>query len=116
MFWTQLALQNSVSRKYIENDGENRGTGTISMLDFFFNLDKEKSFIPKLTLISGNTKIRFDINDKKYYNDSMLIFNDNRNIFMEQNSNNILKISEFFPGTIITLDIILKDVWLKKEI
>lgn len=116
MFWTQLALQNSISRKYIKNDGKNRGTGTISMLDFFFNLDKEKSFIPKLTLISGNTKIRFDINDKKYYNDNMLIFNEEKNIFTKQNSNNILKILEFFPGTIITLDIILKDIWLKKEI
>lgn len=115
MFWTQLALQESVSRKYVKDAGENRGTGTVSMLDFFFNLDEEKNFVPQLTLISGYTKIRFDINDKKYYNDNMLIFNNEKNIFNKQNQENILKLEEFFPGAVITLDFTLNNSWLKKE-
>jgi len=114
MFWTLLALQVSVSRKYTIESAEIRGTGTVSVLDFFFDLKDNDNCLSKLTLISGNTKIQFDISDKKYYNDNMLIFNNEKNILKQQNEKNIMNIVEFFPGTIISLDFTLKSSWINK--
>lgn len=115
MFWTQLALQTSISRKYLKDSSDIRGTGTVSLLDSFFDLKCNDEFIPKFCLISGSSKIKFDIMDKKYYNDGILIFNKENDILLKQNSENIIKLSEFFPGTIISLNFTLKNSWIKEN-
>ena len=116
MFWTQLALQTSISRKYEKDSFDIRGTGTVSLIDSFFDLkNSSNDFVPKFCLISGNTKIQFDINDKSYYNEGILIFNENKNIFEKQNNDKIMNLSEFFPGAIISLDFTLKSSWIEEE-
>ena len=113
MFCTLYALQFKISREY-EKNGEIRGTGMKAVFDFFFSLKEKEKINPTFTLISGNTKIQFDINDKKYYNKGILIFNDNNNFFKEQVRKNIFKLKNFFPGTIISLNFGIEDSWLKE--
>lgn len=116
MLWTQLALQTSISRKYEKDSLDVRGTGTVCLIDSFFDLkNTDDNFIPKFCLISGKTKIQFDINDKKYYNEGILIFNETGDIFKEQNNNNITKLSEFFPGALISLDFTIKSSWIGED-
>ena len=116
MLWTQLALQTSISRKYEKDSSDVRGTGTVCLIDSFFDLkNNDNSFIPKFCLISGKTKIQFDINDKKYYNDGILIFNEEKDIFNKQNSNNLTNLLEFFPGALISLDFTIKSSWIEED-
>ena len=113
MFCTLYALQFKISREY-EKNGDIRGTGMKAVFDFFFSLKTKERIIPTFTLISGNTKIQFDINDKKYYNEGILIFNDDNNFFREQIRKNVFKLKNFFPGTIISLNFGIEDSWLKE--
>ena len=113
MFCTLYALQFKISREY-EKNGDIRGTGMKAVFDFFFSLKAKERIIPTFTLISGNTKIQFDINDKKYYNEGILIFNDDNNFFREQIRKNVFKLKNFFPGTIISLNFGIEDSWLKE--
>ena len=113
MFCTLYALQFKISRAY-EKNGDIRGTGMKAVFDFFFSLKVKERITPTFTLISGNTKIQFDINDKKYYNEGILIFNDDNNFFREQIRKNVFKLKNFFPGTIISLNFGIEDSWLKE--
>jgi hypothetical protein len=55
--WTLYALQEGVSRFTDTPGGEDRGNGTVRMIQFFTDLAGEE---PKMALVSGKTYILFD--------------------------------------------------------
>ena len=110
LYWTLLALQLGISKELQGNNEACRGRGMTSMLNFFFNTDISTNYVPEMTIISGHIKINFDKNDKKYYNSEkgIISFNDTLNLKEIQNSKKIQKLEEEFPGTLISMDFILK--------
>ena len=120
--WTQMTLHKSISRKYLKDKNNNRGTGSIRLLNFFFDISKNeennlKNQQPRMSLISGKTKIQFDISERKYYNENegTIIFNESDYIFDKQNSKNISSTEVFYPGAIISLNFILEREWLENS-
>jgi hypothetical protein len=111
LYWTLLSLQIGISK---ELEGENekcRGRGMTSMLNFFFNTEISPICIPEMTIISGHTKITFDKNDKNYYNyeKGIICFNKEFDLKKKQNIQKIKKLKQEFPGTLISMDFILKN-------
>ncbi|MGL4861781.1 MAG: hypothetical protein ACRC4T_01505 [Cetobacterium sp.] len=120
--WTQMALHKSISREYLKEKNNNRGTGSIRLLNFFFDISRNeenhlKNQQPRMSLISGKTKIQFDISERKYYNENegTIIFNESDYIFDTQNSKNICSTEVFYPGAIISLNFILEREWLESS-
>ncbi|MGL5356291.1 MAG: hypothetical protein ACRDAQ_07080 [Cetobacterium sp.] len=120
--WTQMTLHKSISRKYTKDKNDNRGTGSIRLLNFFFDISQNeqnclKDNQPRMNLLTGRTKIRFDISERKYYNEAegTIIFNESDDIFEKQNSKNISPINVFYPGAIISLNFILDREWLESS-
>jgi len=111
LYWTLLSLQIGISK---ELEGENekcRGRGMTSMLNFFFNTEISPICIPEMTIISGHTKITFDKNDKNYYNyeKGVICFNEEFDLKKKQDIKKIKKLKQEFPGTLISMDFILKN-------
>lgn len=111
LYWTLLALQLGISKELEGNNEKCRGRGMTSMLNFFFNTEISVNYVPEMTIISGRIKINFDKNDKKYYNNEkgIICFNDNLDLKKIQNSKKIQRLKEEFPGTLISMDFILKN-------
>lgn len=112
------AIQKKVSR--LKTDSNVRGTGFPQIMEFFSKLsdDEENS---KMTIISGNTQIRFAKNEYLRYNNNNgeIYFNDEKIPSIAPNINNVKKIESKFPGTLISIRFILKKEHItsnKKEV
>lgn len=109
--WTLYALQQGVSRFSGKIGGEDRGTGTVNMINFFQSLcgSSDEKLEPQMTLISGNTMIKFD---KKYKMKEesidgelfkVIAFNETNSLESEPNKDNVIKLKKYFPGTILSM-------------
>lgn len=118
--WTLYALQQGVT----SIPGKKRGNGTIQFIRSFFNIKGNQSAddVSRMIICSGNTQILFDgtysitekIDDKGKYN--MMTFNDSGNI-EEMPDNKYVKYTDtYFPGTIISANILLNDDDVKEII
>lgn len=133
MIYTVFALQEGISRlrdKSI-NGYEGRGSGTVSMIEMFYDIGENRNGLkPQMTIVSGNTQIKFTDNYKMkqvMFKDDVVFetgekriiaFNDKNDIYAPANSNNVIKMNQYFPGTVISLKFYLDGRYIinkKKE-
>lgn len=112
--WTLYALQDRVTSKE-----KKRGSGTIKFIENFFKLkgDLESDKISRLVIHSGNTRIIFDgtykiiekqrMKEKRTY--KMITFNESGDINDQPNKKYVNFTNNYFPGTIISARILIKD-------
>jgi len=112
--WTLYALQEGVTSKE-----KKRGNGSIQFIENFFKLkgDLKNDNVSKLVITSGNTRITFDgtynivkkpkIGEKRNY--KMVTFNDSGEISDEPDKKYVTFVPHFFPGTLISARILIKD-------
>lgn len=111
--WTLYALQQGVT----SIAGKKRGNGTIQFIRSFFNIkgDQRADNVSRMIICSGNTQILFDgtygitekIDDKGKYN--MMTFNNSGNIEEMPDKKYVKYTDTYFPGTIISANILLND-------
>jgi len=111
--WTLYALQQGVTSV----PGRRRGSGTIQFIRSFFNIkgSLEADNVSKMVILSGNTEIIFDgkygiterYDGKNRFN--MMTFNESGNIEDVPDKEYVHHSKFFFPGTIITANILLND-------
>lgn len=133
MIYTVFALQEGISRlrdKSIKGY-EGRGSGTVSMIEMFNDIGESRNGLkPQMTIVSGNTQIKFTENYKMKpvkFNDDVVFetgekliiaFNDENDIYAPANSDNVIKMNQYFPGTVISLKFYLDSRYIinkKKE-
>lgn len=133
MIYTVFALQEGISRlrdKSIEGY-EGRGSGTVSMIEMFNDIGEcQNGLKPQMTIVSGNTQIIFTDNYKMkpvmFEGDvafetgekQIIAFNDENDIYMPANPSNVIKMNQYFPGTVISLKFYLDSRYIinkKKE-
>jgi len=111
--WTLYALQDGVT-----STGENRGNGTIRFVESFFGLcdpnDKKNSC---MVIHSGNTQIIFDgtyqLVTKTSEQDEcyqLITFNNSGRIEDKPDPKYVKFADSYFPGTLISIKIVLKDI------
>lgn len=112
--WTLYALQEGVTSV----SQRKRGNGSIHFIESFFQLkgDMEHDNSSCLTLLSGNTRIKFDGKyqikkiprgkDGKLY--KMMTFNDSGDIEQPPDKKYVTFAENFFPGTLIVAKIFIK--------
>ena len=130
MLYTVVALQEGISRLRNEQiqGYEGRGSGTVSMIEMFYDLGKcEEGLVPKMTIVSGRTQIRFTEQYKmKVVNfnqdpafgtgeKKIIAFNKENNIYSLPDCENVTCLKEYFPGTIISLKFYLDNRYIKKR-
>lgn len=118
MIYTVLALQEGISRlRDMKKAGyEGRGSGTVSMIEMFYDIgESEGGLKPQMTVVSGRVKIRFTDKYKmkleRFDNDfvfgtgekNIIAFNKSNDIYFPADIENVSKMKENFPGTIISL-------------
>lgn len=128
MLYSLFSLQEGISRLRNKDVTGNtkRGTGTIRLIENFEKIGQtcydRKSL---MTITSGNTHIRFDGKyslKKELFRDKVLgvnnrkiiAFNKDNDIFEPPDPSNVYKLSEFFPGTIISLNFFFDKEYFKK--
>lgn len=125
-----FVLQSTVSRKRdsnIEHEMD-RGTGTIRLIESFKSIGcTTDGNTPKMTITSGRTHIDFLHNyslRKQNFNDmifgngdqKVIAFNQKNNIYDRPDNKAVRKISEFFPGTIISMNFYLDREYISRNI
>lgn len=125
--YTVLALQEGISRLKDKNSEGNckRGTGTIRLLETFYNLgmtNKERN--PLLSVYSGHIIIKFDgryklqeecFSDEIFGHNTrrIIAFNEENDIFSPANSDVVTVLKKKFPGTVISIKFYLDSEYLK---
>lgn len=109
--FTLYALQDNISRLKFEN--ESRGTGTMKFINSFLLIgdyeDKAKGYIPKLSIISGNTYLTCDrqfrpFMDKK---EARISLNAQNSLNYPPEDSHLKNLPLSFPGTLITVKVYL---------
>lgn len=111
--WTLYALQQGVTSV----PGKRRGSGTIQFIRSFFNIkgNNHSDNVSRMIIHSGNTQILFDgtysITEKVDDNNKfhMMTFNESGNIEELPDKKYVRTTNTYFPGTIITANILLND-------
>lgn len=130
MLATLLSLQEGISRLRDKNSIGNtrRGTGTVRLIENFSligNTSGEEN--PLMTITSGNTQIRFDgkyslkpytFDDDVFGHKSrkVIAFNHSNSLFECPDMNNVIKLEQYFPGTIISLKFFFDKKYLERFI
>lgn len=124
---TVFALQEGISRLRDKNiEGyEGRGSGTVSMIEMFNDIGKcENGLKPQMTIVSGKTQIKFtddyQMKRVRFEHDAVfgtgekriIAFNEKNDIYSLPDSNNVLKMSEYFPGTVVSLKFYLDNRYI----
>jgi len=128
MLYTLFSFQEGISRLRDSNRVGNvkRGTGTIRLIENFSKIGKAyDAHKPLMTVTSGATHIKF--NDKyslrsEGFDDvvfgrntrKIIAFNSNNSIFEPPDENNVIKLKEFFPGTVISMDFFFDKKYLQE--
>jgi hypothetical protein len=110
--WTLYALQEGVSRFRHQPGGEDRGNGTVRMIDFFTKL---ASSAPKMVLLSGKTWILFDGTHslKTIIRDGeerkVIAFNAENDLSKPPDHRYVRTLERNFPGTLVSLKFTLRN-------
>ena len=130
MILTVFALQEGISRLRDRNiEGyEARGSGTVSMIEMFNDIGKcESGLKPQMTIVSGKTQIKFTdaykmkrvrfVQDAAFGtgNKRIIAFNEENDIYAPPNRDNVIKMSEYFPGTVISLKFYLDNRYISSK-
>jgi hypothetical protein len=105
--WTLYSLQEGVSRFRNLQGGEDRGNGTVKMIEFFSDV---ASGNPQMALVSGRTHIFFDNKYKMATRTvaggeqrKVIAFNESNDLNERPDHHYVKSISGNFPGTLISL-------------
>jgi hypothetical protein len=115
--WTLYALQEGVSRFQYQPGGEDRGNGTVRLIEFFMKLASED---PKMVILSGRTWILFDgRHDLKTIirggeKRKVIAFNDENDLNFPPDPLHVRTLEENFPGTLVSLKFKLRSEDLAK--
>lgn len=113
--WTLYALQEEVTSVSPEKNRK-RGNGSIKFIESFFNLkgnNGNQDDISRLAILSGNTSIIFDgtygIQEIKKSSEKfkVMTFNNEGNISNKPDSKYVKFVENYFPGTIISAQILI---------
>jgi hypothetical protein len=123
LLWTLYALQDGVSRVYDKLLNPDRGTGTIKLISHFQSLGDTKDGKKSLmSIVSGNTCIYFDgkysLENKKLENGEtrqLMTFNKEKDLTVPPDSNNVRKLKNYFPGTVISMKFYLDRVFIESK-
>ncbi|MCI8485986.1 MAG: hypothetical protein HFJ20_02600 [Clostridia bacterium] len=120
--WTLYALQYNVSRKRID-ENDNRGKGTIKLIDSFMKIGKNSDGDePLMALFSGRSHILFDgtyklsinkIEDKEV---QIIAFNESNSIDERPDPKYVRRIEQNFPGTMISMEFYLDKKYIEKQV
>jgi uncharacterized protein YaiE (UPF0345 family) len=109
--WTLYALQDRVSRFYNLPGGQDRGNGTIKMIEFFEQLAGQAPM--RMCVLSGGAYILFDgrhrlqtvpRNGEQL---KIIAFNDENDLSIAPDSEYVRPVEPYFPGTIVDIRLIL---------
>lgn len=111
--WTLYALQQGVTSV----PGKRRGSGTIQFIRSFFNIkgNQDADNVSRMIIHSGHTQILFDgtynITEKVDENNKfhMMTFNESGNIEDLPDKRYVKTTDIYFPGTVITANILLNE-------
>lgn len=115
--WTLYALQEGVSRLRHSPGGEDRGNGTVRLIEYFMKLASED---PKMVIISGSTWILFDGTHqlgtiRKGEEDRKIIaFNETNDLALPPDPKFVRTLKKPFPGTLVSLKFRLRGEDLAK--
>ena len=127
VLWTLYSLQDGVSRLRDSQTDPDRGTGTIKLINSFQQIgDTYKGKKAKMSIVSGNSYILFDhkyslkeINiqgangmEKR----SIIAFNSTNNLDEPPDANNVKRLHNYFPGTIISMKFYLDKKFIAERI
>ncbi len=118
--WTLYGLQDGVSRFSGEPGGEDRGRGTVNMIEAFTRLGKSTDVDkePVMTIVSGSTRI---VLDKKYPlqrkaleggSRRIIAFNKNNSLEEKPDDANVHSLRGRFPGTVLTFRFFIDKMYL----
>lgn len=118
--FTMYALNDGVSRlKYTD---ESRGTGTIKFINSFLKLgdyeDKKRSYIPQLSIFSGNTMLICDNDYKPFENNGVysLTLNSEKSQVYPPAASHLKELPGKFPGTLLNVNLYLSKSHLEKKV
>lgn len=112
--WTLYALQEGVTS--IAN--KKRGNGSIQFIESFFNMKEDKENcdkVSRMSILSGSTCITFNgeykITEKEIDGDKFkfMTFNKSGNIEEKPDENFVKCVDNYFPGTIISAEILFNE-------
>jgi hypothetical protein len=115
--WTLYALQEGVSRLRHSPGGEDRGNGTVRLIEYFMKLASDD---PKMVIISGSTWILFDGTHqlgtiRKGEEDRKIIaFNETNDLALPPDPKFVRTLKKAFPGTLVSLKFRLRGEDLAK--
>ncbi len=127
--FTVLALQDGISRLRTNKIAgyTTRGSGTVNMIEKFGLIGgSENGLKPEMSIVSGRTWIRFNeyykMKSMIFRNDpvfgsgerKIIAFNDENDIYMPSNSDNVIFMKNYFPGTVISLKFYLDSRYINK--
>lgn len=130
MIYTVCALQDGISRlRDTQIAGyEGRGSGTVSMIEMFNDIGASDTGLkPQMTIISGKTQIIFSeeykmqlvqfTEDKAFGTGEkqIIAFNKDNDIYQPSDFNNVKKLKQYFPGTVISLKFYLDSRYIAKR-
>lgn len=119
--WTLYALQEGVTS--VSKESYKRGNGSIRFIESFFNIkgSSDSDSISRMTILSGKTKILFDgkycITERKSSNGEIhkaMTFNSTGNIEDKPDVKCVMHTDNYFPGTLISAELLLNDDDLKQ--
>lgn len=117
MIYTLFALQEGVSRLRDEKiEGYSaRGSGTVNLIESFYDIGEcDKGLKPQMSILSGSTQIiftdKYKLEDVFFETDDVfqghtkiIAFNEQNDIYQKADPDNVKKLNEYFPGTVISL-------------
>ncbi|KYG90889.1 hypothetical protein A0U40_17625 [[Bacillus] sp. KCTC 13219] len=118
--WTLYALQDGVSRCLSKED-PTRGTGTVKMIEAFQKIGSTADGKePEMCLISGRSHILFTSqyalseNEGHKHSRQIIAFNKENNLYSPPDKDYVKTMSNYFPGTIITMKFYLDRKYMEK--
>jgi hypothetical protein len=115
--WTLYALQEGVSRFRHRPGNEDRGNGTVRMIDFFRKLASGE---PRMVILSGRTWILFDGTHslktiiRNGEERKVIAFNDQNDLNAPPDPRYVRTLDQRFPGTLVSLKFKLRSEDLAK--
>lgn len=109
--WTLYALQDRVTRFYGRPGGEDRGAGTVKMIEFFEQLAGDAPM--RMCVLSGGAYILFDgkhkIRPVRVGSEELKViaFNDDNDIWKAPDPYYVRQLNRRFPGTVISIRLTL---------
>jgi hypothetical protein len=115
--WTLYALQEGVSRFRHRPGGEDRGNGTVRMIEFFMKLASGE---PRMVILSGRTWILFDGTHplktviRNGEERKVIAFNVESDLNFPPDPKYVRTLDRAFPGTVVSLKFTLRNEDLAK--